>query len=72
MSPLSESAKKDLIVRVVAGDVRACVDLIEQGRVSSLERLIAMCFADMNPSSEQFDVLVDGWDLVKEMERIRT
>lgn len=71
MSRLPLATRKELVTLVVLGDVKACVDLIEKGEIASLGELIAVCFADGAPSVEQFDVLVDGWHLVKEMERLR-
>lgn len=71
------TAKKQLVATVVDGElpridrVEACVSLIRGEQMSTLERLIAVCFMDMNPDSEQFDLLCDSWDAYQAIERNR-
>lgn len=69
---LSTAAKKELIAKAVDEDAaridrfEACGRLIAEIKPVSLEGLVAVCFADMNPSEDQFDLLCDTWHAYRE------
>lgn len=74
---LTVTAKKRLVASAVDSDlpridrVEACISLIRGCRLVEFDRLIAVCFPDMNPDSEQFDLLCDSWDAYQAIERNR-
>lgn len=65
--PLSLTAKKELVAVVADVDAaridrfEACAKLIRECKVTDLAGLVGLCFSDLNPSEDQFDLLCDTW-----------
>lgn len=65
--PLSLTAKKELVAVVANVDAaridrfEACAKLIRECGVKDLPGLVGLCFSELNPDEDQFDLLCDTW-----------